>query len=167
MNHIVGQLSRQLYGGAVYAKAQNVRPTFRRIYDDALNSVDLLVMPTVRTPAPPRDEWWEEATDDRMVSLVRDVDEHNWMYTSSAYNTKPLNYTGHPALAVPCGKVAEMPVSMQLVGRHFDDGTLLRTAFAYQSRVDWDELTVLPDGGDRWPHRPSRPRQGPPETYNT
>ncbi|MGI8416935.1 MAG: amidase family protein [Nakamurella sp.] len=149
VNHLAGQLSRKLYGGAVYAKAQNVRRAFRRVYGEALERVDVLVMPTVRAVAPVRDELRDGPVEDRRATLIRDVDEHNWMYTSSAYNTKPLNYTGHPALSVPCGKVLGLPVGMQLVGRHFEDGTLLRTAFAYQSAVDWDDLTALPAGVDR------------------
>ncbi len=58
-------------------------------------------------------------------------------------NTAPFNYTGHPAIAVPCGKSAGLPVSMQLVARHFDDPLLLRVAAAYQHAVDWDATTRI------------------------
>ena len=54
----------------------------------------------------------------------------NWMLTSTAHNTKPTNYTGHPALAVPCGKVKGMPISLQLVGRFLADPLLLQVAYA-------------------------------------
>src|SRR3546814_4317757 len=56
---------------------------------------------------------------------------------SFAKNTKPFNYTGHPALAVPCGRSDGLPVSMQLVGRSFDDGLLLQVARAYERAVGW------------------------------
>ena len=65
----------------------------------------------------------------------------NWMLMPMAYNTKPTNYTGHPALAVPCGKVGGLPISLQLVGRFMDDPLLLRVAYAYQTAVDWDAIT--------------------------
>ncbi len=52
MNLILGELARKNYGGRVYAKAQNVRPTIIKAYDDALAEVDVLVMPTSMTPAP-------------------------------------------------------------------------------------------------------------------
>jgi amidase len=56
-------------------------------------------------------------------------------------NTQPFNYTGHPALAVPVGKsTVGLPVSMQLVGRFFDDPLLMRIAYAYQHSTDWDAL---------------------------
>ena len=56
-------------------------------------------------------------------------------------NTLPFNYTGHPALALPVGKSsAGLPVSMQLVGRFFDDPLLMRAAYAYQQSTDWDKI---------------------------
>src|SRR3546814_15088442 len=60
---------------------------------------------------------------------------------SFAKNTKPFNYTGHPALAVPCGRSDGLPVSMQLVGRSFDDGLLLQVARAYERAVGWPVLS--------------------------
>ena len=59
-------------------------------------------------------------------------------------DTQPLNYTGHPALAVPVGKSsAGLPASMQLIGRCFDDPLLLRVAYAYQHSVDWDATIAI------------------------
>ena len=56
-------------------------------------------------------------------------------------NTQPFNYTGHPALALPVGKSSNgLPVSMQLVGRFFDDSLVMKTAYAYQHSTDWDEI---------------------------
>ena len=48
----------------------------------------------------------------------------------------PYNFTGHPALAVPVGKAGGLPVSMQLVGRFFDDPLLLRTPMRRFGRVE-------------------------------
>ena len=49
------------------------------------------------------------------------------------HNTSPFDVTGNPALSVPCGTSDGLPVGMMLVGRHFDDATVLRAGHAYQS----------------------------------
>jgi amidase len=135
LNHMIAAMSRRRYHGAVYAKAHNLRPTFTRAYDTALARVDVLAMPTVRTVAPPV----EEPPTDRLRAVDANL-RRNWIVLPRTYNTKPANYTGHPALAIPCGRVDDLPISLQLIGRHFDDALLLRAAYAYQQSVDWDRL---------------------------
>src|SRR5262249_2381244 len=127
---IAAELSRRNYHGRVYAKAQNVRPTYIKAYDDALADVDVLVMPTCIATAPRnhRPGSHLEAVEDNLMAMSRGFSR----------NTQPFNYTGHPALAVPVGKSsAGLPVSMQLVGRFFDDALLMRVAHAYEHAVDW------------------------------
>jgi amidase len=131
---ISAELSRRNYLGRVYAKAQNVRPTYIKAYNTALADADVLVMPTCLMTAPRnyRPETYLEAV------------EHNLQSGDSLVtrNTQPFNYTGHPALAVPVGKsAAGLPVSMQLVGRFFDDPLLMRVAYAFQHSSDWDAVT--------------------------
>ena len=58
------------------------------------------------------------------------------MVQPMTYNTKPANYTGHPALAVPCGKVGGLPISLQLVGRFLDDLAPTLTPSICGSRAD-------------------------------
>jgi amidase len=58
-------------------------------------------------------------------------------------NTRPFNFTGHPALAVPCEKRDGLPVSIQLVGRMFDDALLLRVAHAFADAVPFDEWIAV------------------------
>jgi amidase len=82
----------------------------------------------------------EELPADPKAAIEENL-RRNWMMMPLAHNTKPTNYTGHPALAVPCGKVDGMPISLQLVGRFFSDALLLRVAYAYQRAVDWDDIT--------------------------
>lgn len=133
MSLIAGELSRRNYNGRVYAKAQNVRPTYIKAYDTALLDVDVLVMPTCLTTAPKnhKPESYMEALEDNL----------SMRGSRAACNTQPFNYTGHPALAVPVGKSsAGLPASMQLIGRFFDDPLLLRVAYAYQHSTDWDTL---------------------------
>ncbi len=130
---IAAELSRRNYHGRLYAKAQNVRPSYIKAYDAALADVDVLVMPTCIMTAPKnhRPESYLEAVEDNLMAMSR----------GGYRNTQPFNYTGHPALALPVGKSsAGLPVSMQLVGRFFDDPLLMRAAYAYQHATDWNKI---------------------------
>ncbi len=126
LSWVLGELSRRNFHGAVYAKAQNVRPAYTRAYDRALEQVDVLAMPTCPIVAPPvpepvsyADGWRRE------IEVLKEL--------FPAYrNVQPFNYTGHPALAVPCGSDGALPYSIQLVGRYFEDPLLLRVAYAYE-----------------------------------
>ena len=137
---VLAEMSRRNFHGAVYAKAQNVRPAFVRAYDEVLDDVDVLVMPTCITVAPP-------VTDPVATStgVLRDIELVSAGFSGEGFdrlvrNTMPFDYTGHPALAVPCGKAGGLPFSMQLVGRSFDDPLLLRVAYAFQQSIDWEAL---------------------------
>jgi amidase len=122
-NLLAAELSWRGDGGAARAEAARLRPVFARAYDRALSDVDVLVMPTCPTVAPdlgtPASALGSLAGGERSV----------------ARNTRPFNFTGHPALAVPCGTAHGLPISMQLVGRFLDDALLVRVARAYELAV--------------------------------
>ena len=86
LNLIAGELVRDNYSGRVYAKAQNVRPTFIKAYDDVLSEVDVIVMPTSLTTAP---------KNHRPPTLEQSVEE-NLALARRVSNTSQFNYTGHP-----------------------------------------------------------------------
>ena len=133
---IAAEIARKNYSGRLYAKAQNVRPTFIKAFDTALQDCDVLVMPTCLTTAPKnhRPGSYLEAVEDNLTAITR----------SASQNTQPLNYPGHPALAMPVGKSsAGLPASMQIIGRFFDDPLVLRVAYAYQHSVDWDAMIAV------------------------
>jgi Asp-tRNA(Asn)/Glu-tRNA(Gln) amidotransferase A subunit family amidase len=72
------------------------------------------------------------------------VAENLAQYRRVGGNTSQFNYTGHPALALPVGKSsAGLPVSMQLVGRLFDDPLVMQIACAYEHSVDWDAVIAV------------------------
>ena len=130
---ITGEMNRKNYHGRVYSKAHNVRPTFIKAYDSVLENIDILVMPTCIMTAPKNQppENYLESVEDNIISQNVDVTR----------NTQPFNYTGHPAIAVPVGKSSSgLPVSMQLVGKFFDDGLVMRTAYAYQHSTNWEDI---------------------------
>jgi amidase len=131
LNYLVGEFARRNYHGRVYAKAQNVRASYIRAFDRALADNDVLVMPTCILKAP---EY--VAPESKDAALQEALGRLN----AASRNTQPFNYTGHPALAVPCGKSQGLPVSMQLIGKFFDDALLLRVGYAFQHSVDYDSI---------------------------
>jgi amidase len=135
---IAAEFSRRNYHGRVYAKAQNVRPYYVKAFDSALAEVDVLVMPTSLSTAASNHvpATYLEALEDNL-----DRSAH-----IASRNCMPFNFTGHPALAVPVGKSSGLPVSMQLVGRFFDDPFLLQVAHAYEHSVDWTEIISVERG---------------------
>lgn len=136
LGYITAEMSKRRFHGRVYAKAQNVRAAYTDAYDDVLARVDVLAMPTCITTAPRYEKpaTWAEALEENL-SAGRGSRRHPWVA-----NTQPFNMTGHPALAIPCGKSNGLPVSLQLVGRNLDDALLLRAGYAYQQSVDWEAV---------------------------
>jgi amidase len=132
LSYIAAEFSRRNWYGRVYSKAQNVRPALVRAYDTALADVDVLLMPTCVLKAPKYDPptTRPEILEDNLSMMTR----------SAVHNTLPFNFTGHPALAVPVGKAGGLPVSMQLVGRFFEDPMLLQAAYAFEHSVDWEAI---------------------------
>lgn len=117
---LLGQYMQDNYHGRYYAKAQNLGRLLRAAYDEALQEVDLLVMPTTpmkATPLPASNASREEYVT-RALEMIP--------------NTCPFDVTGHPAMNVPCGMSEGLPVGLMLVGRHGEDGTVLRAAHAFE-----------------------------------
>jgi Asp-tRNA(Asn)/Glu-tRNA(Gln) amidotransferase A subunit family amidase len=113
--------------GLQYVRGQQVRSLVRAEVDRALATRDVLLAPTTPIVATPIG-----ASD-----VVIDGGRAN-VRNSLIQLTRPFNFSGHPACAVPCGFTAEgLPIGMQLVGRPFDEATVLRVADAYQRATDW------------------------------
>lgn len=106
------------YYGKYYLKALKVRTLVKRDFDAALKDVDVLITPTMPFPA----FKIGEKTDDPLALYLADV------------NTVPINLAGVPSVSVTCGFVRNLPIGMQIIGRHFDEGRILRTAYAFERR---------------------------------
>jgi len=113
------------YYDAYYLKAQKVRTLLRRDFETAFASVDLLVAPVSPTTA---------------FKIGEKTSDPLEMYLSDIY-TVATNPAGVPALAVPCGFSKDMPVGMQLIGKHLDEQTLFQVGHAYQQVTDWHKQT--------------------------
>ena len=110
------------YYDAYYLKAQQVRTLIRRDYDQAFAGVDVVAMPTSPTPA---------------VRLGERVSDPVQMYLMDVF-TVSANLSGLPAISVPCGfSAGGLPIGLQLMGRRFDEATLLRVADAYERDTEW------------------------------
>jgi aspartyl-tRNA(Asn)/glutamyl-tRNA(Gln) amidotransferase subunit A len=115
------------YYDAYYLKAQKVRSLLRRDFESALSSVDVLLAPTCPTTA---------------FKLGEKTSDPLEMYLSDIY-VVATNPAGVPALAVPAGFSNNMPVGMQIIGKHLDEQTLFQVGHAYQQATDWHKQ--LPD----------------------
>ena len=110
------------YYDAYYGKAQAVRTLIRQDFDEAFKEVDLIVTPVTPTPA---------------FQLGEKSADPLQMYLSDIF-TISVNLAGLPAIALPCGfSKAGLPIGLQLIGRAFQEDTLLRAAHAYEQSTQW------------------------------
>jgi amidase len=123
-----GTYIRRFYGSRYYGKAMNLTRLLTAAYDAELAKYDLLLMPTtpikateLPPPDAPRELYLERAFD--MIS-----------------NTAPFDITHHPAMALPCGFIDGLPASVMLIGKHFDEPTIYKAAFAFEQSADWKTM---------------------------
>ncbi len=109
------------YHDAYYVKAQQVRTLIKREFDRAFERYDALITPT--SPTVPF------KFGDRLEDPVQ-------MYLSDVC-TLPINIAGVPAISVPGGFAGNLPIGIQVIGRPFDEATVLRVAYAYEQATDW------------------------------
>ncbi|GAK54392.1 glutamyl-tRNA(Gln) amidotransferase subunit A [Candidatus Moduliflexus flocculans] len=113
------------YYDAYYLKAQKVRTLVRQDFENAFKYADVLAAPITPTPPP------------KLGELASDPLA---MYLSDVY-TVPINLAGIAAMSVPCGFTSSgLPIGLQLIGGHFQEATLLQTAFAFQEATDFHKI---------------------------
>ena len=113
------------YYDAFYLKAQQVRTLLRRDYDQAFGSVDVVTMPT--SPIPP-------------FRLGEKTADPLQMYLADIF-TVSVNLAGLPGISIPCGFADGLPSGFQLIGRMFDEPTILRVADAFERATEWHNAT--------------------------
>ena len=124
----LGEYMKHYYHGRYYAKAQNLKRVLRQNYDDILADHDVIAMPTIPF----------RATEIPAPDCSRE--EYIGCALNMVGNTCPFDVTGHPALTVPCGVADELPVGLMLVGRRYDDATVLGAGEAFERASDWTAM---------------------------
>jgi aspartyl-tRNA(Asn)/glutamyl-tRNA(Gln) amidotransferase subunit A len=112
------------YYDAYYVKAQQVRTLIKAEFDEVLERVDAILAPTSPTVA---------------FKIGAKVDDPLAMYLNDAC-TLPVNIAGLPGISVPCGLSGGLPVGLQVIGRAFDEATVLRVADAYERAAGFTDL---------------------------
>ena len=110
------------YYEAYYRKASQVRTLMRKDFEEAFKKVDVVLAPTAPTPA----FQIGEKTEDPLQMYLSDI------------HTIPVNLAGIPAISIPCGFSRQgLPIGLQIMGKHFEEGMLLRVAYTFEQNTDF------------------------------
>lgn len=116
------------YYDAYYLKAQKVRTLLTRDFDEAFQKVDAIVTPTCPTAA---------------FRLGEKSNDPLSMYLADIY-TVTADLAGIPGISIPCGQTREkLPIGLQILGKHFDEATILRIAHAYEQATGRSQLAEV------------------------
>ena len=129
-NTRVAFMAANLIPAQVYYKAQKLRAIVRDQVLNAFKEVDLLIQPTSSGPA-------------NLMNLepgVRSLEQAKKALVEGGFRGL-YSLSGAPALSIPCGFTSErgidLPLAMQIAGRHFEEATVLRAAYAYEQATTW------------------------------
>lgn len=110
------------YYEAYYKKAQQARTLIKRDFEEAFNTVDVIVTPTSPTAA---------------FKLGEKTEDPLQMYLSDIF-TISVNLAGVPGISIPCGLTSNnLPIGLQMIGKHFDEETILKVGYAYEQSTEW------------------------------
>ena len=112
------------YYDAYYKKAQQVRTLVKKEFDKAFEKYDVLITPTSPTVA---------------FDIGQRSNNPLEMYLADIC-TVSLNIAGLPGISIPCGVDSTgMPIGMQIIGKHFDEETILNAAYTYEQKIKFRE----------------------------
>lgn len=109
------------YMDKYYLKALKVRTLIKQDFERALKDTDVLIAPTMPTPA---------------FKLGEKISDPLTLYMADV-NTVPVNLAGVPSVSLPCGFADGLPVGLQIMGKHFDEETIIRTAYTFEQNTDF------------------------------
>ena len=110
------------YYEAYYGRAQQVRTLIKRDFEEAFKAADVIATPTSPTAA---------------FKIGEKSADPLQMYLSDIF-TISINLAGLPGISIPCGFTGGgLPIGLQLIGRHFDEETVIRAAHAYEQSTEW------------------------------
>lgn len=108
------------YYDAYYLKAQKVRTLIRRDFEKVFEKYDVLITPTSPTPA---------------FKIGEKIEDPLKMYLSDIC-TIPVNLAGLPAISIPAGFADGLPVGVQIIGKPYDEGTILKVAYTFEKNTE-------------------------------
>ena len=109
------------YMDKYYLKALKVRTLIKQDFERALKSTDVLIAPTMPTPA---------------FKLGEKISDPLTLYMADV-NTVPVNLSGVPSVSLPCGFSDGLPIGLQIMGKHFDEKTIIRTAYTFEQNTNF------------------------------
>lgn len=109
------------YYDAYYKKAQQIRTLIKQDFEKVFDNYDVVIGPTNPTTA---------------FKIGEKIDDPVTMYANDLL-TIPVNLAGLPGISVPCGFDNGLPIGLQIIGKHFDEGTVYRVAHAYEQATDF------------------------------
>lgn len=121
---LIAKYLREDYNSVFYGKAQNLGRVLCKAYDEALQKYEVIILPTLPKKAPvfPKEN----------PSLEEYMDRAK----GNSVNCSPFNVSGHPALTINAGFSEGLPVGMMIVGKKFEDASVLNVAYAYEQIRD-------------------------------
>lgn len=108
------------YYDAYYKKAQKVRTLIKKDFEDVFEKFDVIIGPTTPTPA---------------FKIGENVDDPLTMYANDIL-TIPVNLAGVPGISVPCGFSNGLPLGLQIIGKHFDEASVYKVAYAFEQSTE-------------------------------
>jgi aspartyl-tRNA(Asn)/glutamyl-tRNA(Gln) amidotransferase subunit A len=109
------------YHDKYYLKALKVRTLVKQDFDKALAKIDLLMAPTMPNPA---------------FKIGEKIEDPLTLYLSDV-NTCPINLAGVPSISISCGFTDGLPIGLQIIGKPFDELTVLRAAYTFEQNTDY------------------------------
>jgi aspartyl-tRNA(Asn)/glutamyl-tRNA(Gln) amidotransferase subunit A len=111
------------YYDAYYKKGQQVRTLIKRDFEEAFEQCDVIVTPTSPSPA---------------FRIGEKITDPLQMYLSDIF-TISINLAGIPAISLPCGftQQEDLPIGLQIMGKNFDESTVLQVAYAFEQSTSW------------------------------
>lgn len=117
-----------------YLRAQHQRRLFASSLRSAMQPVDALILPTLPIPALPIKDMYQE---------IRIEGQRENSGETMLRLTMPFNLAGIPSISFPCGFNGQgLPLAVQVVGKPFEEGLILRIAHAYQQMTDWHRREI-------------------------
>jgi aspartyl-tRNA(Asn)/glutamyl-tRNA(Gln) amidotransferase subunit A len=108
------------YHDKYYLKALKVRTLVKQDFDKALANVDVLMAPTMPASA---------------FKIGEKIEDPLSLYLADV-NTVPINLAGVPSISVPCGFADDMPVGLQIIGKQFDENTIIKAAYSFEQNTN-------------------------------